>query len=155
MSFPQLKTGLIVDINNLYYAIQRKFGKGRKLMMLDYTKFLEELGMQLIHKVAYSRQPADSAVGFTTMLLNEGWEVHFGSTSFAIAMALRATEIAPSVGCFVLGTNFDEAGRILKWMKERGKITRCVACDIPEFFSKFSECTEITEALLSGAVKPT
>lgn len=153
MSSPLLKTGLLIDINNLYYAIQHKFGKGRKLMVAEYVRFLENRGMTIVHKIAYNRQPAEQAVGFATMLRNEGWEVHFGSTSWAIAMALRAADIAPNVDAFVLGTNFEEAGRILGWMRNRGKITRCFACNIPDFFRELAECTEIPEAILGGTAQ--
>lgn len=153
MSFPLLKTGLLVDINNLYYSLQRKFGKGRRLKMVEYTKHLESLGLTIVHKIAYGQQVSENTVSFVTMLRNEGWEVHFGNTSWAIAMALRAADIAPNLDCFVLGTNFDQAGRILEWMKGKGKLTKCFACDIPQFFRQIAECVEIQESLLSEPVK--
>lgn len=148
MSSPLLRTGLVVDLNNLFYGVQNKYGPKRRLAFTAYAQHLEGLGHTLVHKVAYTRQNREDIIGFATMLRNEGWEVHFGNTSWAIAMALRAAEMMDNIDAFVLGTNFEEAGRILKFARDRGKLTRCFAAGVPGFFKQIAECTEIPENLL-------
>lgn len=145
------KTGLIVDLNNLYFGVQAKYGSGRRVQMVEYIEFLKAAGHEIIHKVAYTRQKPKDMIGFATMLRNEGWELHCGNTSWAIAMALRAADMMPQVDSFVLGTNFDEAGRILQWMKDKGKGTKCFAANIPRFFKQVAECVEIPECILEPA----
>lgn len=142
-----LKTGLIIDIGNLYYSIRSKFGD-KRLMVLDYCKHLEDQGHLLNYKIAYSHQKSNEALSFINLLRNNQFECHFGNTSWAIAMALRAADILPNIDCLVLGTNDPEYGRILGYAKDKGKIAKCLACDIPPFFRQFSQCTEITNDLL-------
>lgn len=146
------KTGLIVDLNNLYFGVQNKFGAARRVQMVEYVNHLKANGHEMIHKVAYTRQKPKDMIGFATMLRNEGWELHCGNTSWAIAMALRAADMMPQVEAFVLGTNFDEAGRILQWAKTQGKHTKCFAANIPKFFKQVAECVEIPESILEPAV---
>ena len=155
VNFPLLKTGLILDVNNLYFAVQSKFGK-RKLQITEYVRFLEKLGHTLVYKIAYSRQEADAVPGFVALLKNNGFETNFGNKHWGTAMALRAADIVPNVDCFVLGTNFPDASRILQWAKEKGKITKCFALSIPPFFKQFAECLEIPPEILSSeATTPT
>ena len=154
MSFPLRKTGLIVDINNLYFAIQAKFGK-RKLQIVDYVKWLEDRGHVLTYKIAYSRQRADEAPGFVSLLKANGFETHFSNTQWSVAMALRTADIVANIDCLVLGTNYQEAGRILAWAKERGKLTKCFAANIAPFFKQLCDCVEIPEEILSEVVDPT
>lgn len=150
MSSPLLRTGLIVDLNNLFFSVQSKFGQKRRLSYEKYVQHLKELGHTLVTKVAYTRQNREDIVNFATMLRNEGWEVHFGNTTWAIAMALRAAEMMPNIDSFVLGTNFEEAGRILKYARDQGKLTRSFACNIPGFFKQLGDCTEISEEILEA-----
>jgi len=148
-----LKTALILDVNNLYFGVQGKFGK-RRLQMLEYARSLEKIGHILIHKIAYSRQKPEDAQSFLSILKNNGFECHFGNTQWNVAMALRAADVVPNVDCLVLGSAYHETGRILSWAKEKGKITKCYAVDIPAFFRQFAECIEIGEDVLSEAAAP-
>ncbi len=145
------KTGLICDLNNLYFGVQGKYGPSRRVQMVEYVNYLKAAGHEIIHKVAYTRQKPKDMIGFATMLRNEGWELHCGNTSWAIAMALRAADMMPQIEAFVIGTNFDEAGRILQWAKSQGKHTKCFAANIPKFFKQVAECVEIPECILEPA----
>jgi uncharacterized LabA/DUF88 family protein len=144
------RTALLVDLNNLYHAVQDKFGQ-RKLMILDYARALQDAGHTLTYKIAYSRQEPKRVRSFLTMLEANGFECHFGDTKWEVAMALRAADVVPNVDCVVLGSNDYEMGRILKWSKEKGRLAKCFAVNIPTFFNQFAECVEIEEGVLSAA----
>lgn len=144
-----LKSGLIVDFNNLYFTIQDKFG-ARQLRLEEYIKHLEGLGHILIHKVAYSPQKPERAIGFIDLLKATGFEVYFGRPHFGVHMALKAADIALNVDCLVVGSNTPDAEMILSWAKTRGKITKCFACNIPSYFKQFAQCIEIAEAQLNA-----
>lgn len=149
-----LKTGLILDINNLYFAIQGKYGQ-RRLQITEYIKYLEDRNHLLTFKVAYSRQRMDNVPGFISLLKGCGFELHFGNQHWTTAIALRAADIVPNVDCLILGTNNPDSGRILTWAKEKGKLTKCFASNIPPFFKQFAECIEIPPEILSEAIKST
>lgn len=147
-----LKTGLLVDLNSLYFNVRSRYGK--KLRILDYTEYLESLGHTLIYKVAYSiiESKKQESPGFLALLKGNGFETHFGRTSWSIAMALRAADIVPNVDCLILGSSNPALGRILSWAKERGKLTKCVSANIPTFFNQFCECREVPREILTDAV---
>ncbi len=145
-----MKTALIVDVSNLYYETMSKY-PDRTLRIVDYTKYIEGLGHSLVYKAAYSKQPPDRVQSFSHMLNCNGYETHFGQKPWHVAMALRATEMLPHVDCFILGSNADEMGRVLKFAKNLAKITRCIAVNIPPHFAEFAECIEVPEVLLSEA----
>lgn len=147
------RTALVVDLNHLYYAIQEKFGDGRKLLISEYTKRLEDAGHTLVHKIAYSRQKENRASQFTSLLKAKGFELHFGSPQLLVSMALRTADIINNVDCFVLGSNHQEAGRILEWVRDKGKVTKCFACRIPSNFAQYAELMEIDEGLLNATCK--
>ena len=149
-----LKTGLILDINNLYFATKAKY-RGRKLLISNYVKKLEEQNHTLVYKIAYSKQRPENCQSFITMLTNIGFECYFDDINWSIAMALRTTEIVTNVDCFVLGSNNFEHGRLLAYAKDKGKITKCFALNVPPLFKRYAECLEIGEDLLSETVEAT
>jgi hypothetical protein len=156
VQYPLLKTGLILDINNLYFAIQNRYGK-RRLQIGEYLKYLESQGHTLTFKIAYSRQKLEDAPAFVEILRSLGFEIHFGSQHWGTAMVLRAVDITPYVDCVVLGTNFQDAFRVFKWVRDHGKLTKCFATNIPAMFKEIAECVEIPSEILSDpppATKP-
>lgn len=142
-----LRTGLIVDANNLYFSIQSAF-PGRRVRFEEYLKVLEKLGHTLTFKIIYSRQKVDVAQNFIAALRSQGFEIHLGKTRWDIPMALRAADIVPNVDCLILGSNNEDSGNILAWAKERGKIVKCFAHNIPLHFKQMGDCIEISEDLL-------
>lgn len=149
-----VKTGLIVDLNNLYFSIRSKYGK--RLKILDYTDYLENLGHTLTYKVAYNTIESENqeSHGFLSLLKANRFEVHFGKTNWSIAMALRTADIVPNVDCFILGSSNPSLGRLLSWARNQGKITKCVAANIPTFFNQFCETIEVPREILSEAPTP-
>lgn len=145
-----MKTALIVDVSNLYFTIN-KLHVGKRLMLLDYAKFLEAAGHTLTFKIVYSRQSADAAQSFTHMLNCNGFETHFGTGPWPVAMALRASEIISQVDCLVIGSNNQELHPILQFARKAGKVTKCFACEIQPATRKFAEVIEIPENLLKDA----
>lgn len=142
-----MKTALIVDVSNLYFAINR-LHPNKRLMLLDYVKHLEEAGHDLAFKIVYSRQSPNSAQSFTHMLHCHGFETHFGTGPWAVEMALRASEILPSVEWLVLGSNSKELHPIFRFARKEGKRTKCFAVDIPQDARRVAEAVEIPTSIL-------
>jgi hypothetical protein len=99
--------------------------------------------------VAYGKQKMDDVKSFANLLKANRFELHFGNTPWNIAMALKAAEILPNVDAIVLGTAYNEAGRILNYAADKGKIATCFAANVPGFFRQFCRIEEITEDLLA------
>jgi hypothetical protein len=148
-----MKTGLIVDVSNLYFAINLAHA-GRKLMMLDYAKHLEDLGHDLAFKVAYSRQSANSAQSFTHMLNCHGFETHFGTGPWLVPMTLRAAEIIPEVNCLIIGSNDEQFCPVFAYARKAGRKTKCFAVTIPAGMKKHAECIEVPESLMANNATP-
>lgn len=144
-----LKTGLIVDLNNLHQGVQERYGQ-RRLMILEYVRLLESAGHMLTFKIAYSRQAARQVGAFHTLLQTNGFETHFLQTHWNVSMALRVAEMIPSIDCLVLGTANTEMGRVLEWARKQGKLTKCFALNIPKHFKQFAECVEVPEEALNA-----
>ena len=145
-----MKTAFLVDVHNLYMAINRKFpGK-----VLNYIKVLEELkaaNYDIFHKVAYGRQPEEQVKPFASMLRKNGFEVHFGNTPHNMEMAIKAVDVIhnSNIQCVVIGTNYFEAGRILRYARDKGINTMSFGVGLPEFFQTLGQTWEVTEDLLS------
>lgn len=143
-----MKTALIVDVSNLYFAISR-LHPGKRLMLLDYVKHLEQLGHVLTFKIVYSRQSANSAQSFTHMLHCNGFETHFGTGPWPVDMALRAAEVLPSVDSLVIGSNSKDLHPIFKFARKEGKLTKCFAVEIPVDTRRYAETLEVPPSILA------
>ncbi len=143
-----MKTALIVDISNLFYAINAAH-EGRRLQLLEYAKHLESLGHDLAFKIAYSRQSPNSAQSFTHMLNCNGFETHFGTGPWIVPMAIRATEVIHDVDCLILGSNDEQLCPLLAHARKTGKKTKCFAVTIPAGIKKHAECIEVPESLMA------
>lgn len=53
------------------------------------------------------------------------------------------------IDCLVLGSNVHELDPVLRWIKDKGIQTKCIAVQIPKIFEAHTECLEIEESLLS------
>jgi hypothetical protein len=146
VNFPLLKTGLIVDFDNLYVALQSKYEK--LLLVEKYVKYLEDTGHTLIYKIGYSPQKPDLAMGFIQLLRAIGFDIYFGKELFGVDMALKAADIVPNIDCLILGSNAAGAATILSWAKNKGKITKCFASLIPSNFKEVGTCIEIPESMV-------
>lgn len=149
-----LKTGLIVDLNNLHQGVQERWGN-RRLMILEYVRLLESAGHMLTFKIAFSRQTVRQVGAFHSLLQTNGFETHFAQTHWNVSMALRAAEIVPSIDALVLGTANNEMGRVLEWARKQGKLTKCFAINIPKHFRQFAECMEVPEEALNAVANVT
>lgn len=146
-----MKTALLIDAHNLYTGITKKYpGK-----VLNYIGLLDSLkdnfGLNVFRKVIYGRQPEDKVKPFASMLRKNGFEVHFGNTPHNIEMALTASEIIYSANleCLILGTSYFEAGRILKFAKDRGVQAMSVGVGLPDFFQTLGSVWEVDETILT------
>lgn len=149
-----LRTGLLVDLNNLHQGVLECYGN-RRLMILEYVRLLESAGHILTYKIAYSRQTPRQVGPFMTLLKTNGFETHFAATLWNVSMALRVAEMVPSIDCLVLGTANSEMGKVLEWARKQGKLTKCFALNIPKHFKQFAECMEVPEGALNAVASPT
>lgn len=149
-----MKTALIIDVSNLYFAIS-KTHQGKRLMLIDYAKYLEAAGHNLIYKIVYSRQDENKAQSFTHMLNCNGFETHFGSGPWTVPMVLRSCEVFNNVDCFVLGSNNKEFIPLLQHARKIGKIVKCFAMDVDAITRRYAEVIEIPETLLKGSANET
>lgn len=142
-----MKTALIVDVSNLYFAINLAH-EGKRLMLLDYTKSLEEQGHNLAFKIAYSRQSAVGAQNFTHMLNCHGFETHFGKGPWLVPIVLRTTELLRDIDCLVIGSNDEQLYSLFDYARKAGKKTKCFAVTIPTDMKKHAECFEVPESMM-------
>jgi len=143
-----MKTSLIIDVHNLYLAINKKY-PGRVLNYTALVNLLTDQSYDLFHKVAYGRQPEEKVRSFSTMLKKNGFEVFFGNTPHNIEMALKVADLihTSKIECLILGTNYFEAGRILRYARDHGVQTLSMGVDLPDFFKGFSSLWELEESL--------
>lgn len=142
-----MKTALIVDVSNLYFAVDHVF-PGRRLQLLEYVKLLEKQNHNLFFKICYSRQSPNVAQSFTHMLHCHGFETHFGSGPWAVEIALRVSEVLPHVDSLIIGSNSRELHPIFKFARKIGKVTKCFACNVSADTEKYAEVMEVPESIL-------
>lgn len=144
-----MKTALLIDVHNLYLAINKKH-PGKVLNYTALVKFLDNEQYDLFHKVAYGRQPEEKVRSFSTMLKKNGFEVCFGNTPHNIEMALKAADLihTSKVDTLILGTNYFEAGRILRYARDHGINAISLGVDLPDFFKSFSTLVDLADGFL-------
>lgn len=144
-----MKTALLIDVHNLYLAINKKH-PGKVLNYTALVKFLDDEQYDLFYKVAYGRQPEEKVRSFSTMLKKNGFEVNFGNTPHNIEMALKAADLihTSKVDTLILGTNYFEAGRILRYARDHGINAISLGVDLPDFFKSFSTLVDIADGFL-------
>ena len=144
-----IRTGLLLDLNSLYFGIEGKFGK-KRLLIAEYLKRIESWGLTLTYKLAYSKQRMERSPGFATVLQKYGFRIFDGNFHWHISMALHLAEMIPNIDCFILGSSILDLGELLDWSKNKGIITKCFSVGIPEHFHQFGECIEIDKTLLKA-----
>lgn len=144
-----IRTCLIVDVHNLYTSADRKY-PGSVLNYAELIKGFESTGNEILHRIAYGRQPEEKVRAFATMLRRQGFELSFGNTPHNIEMALKVAEMVErrAFDHLILGTNYFEAGRMLKYVRERGIKATAVGFELPQIFSQYAECLEIDDTML-------
>lgn len=144
------RTLLVVDCHNL-------FVEGGKLYpgkIVNYTNLLrgytEGLGLELMQKVAYGRQPEDAVISFATLLKKLGFSLHFGGNSHNVQMALRVAQAVcgRTIDNLVVGTNYYEAGSLLQFARDQGIRTYAFGFNLPPVFSNLAETYELDPAVM-------
>lgn len=143
-----MRTCLIVDVHNLYLGAERRFPGS----VVNYNEMLHGLSEtnDILNRIAYGKQPEEKVRAFATMLRRNGFELSFGNTPHNIEMALKVAEMIErrSFDHLILGTNYFEAGRILKFARERGIKTTAIGFELPEIFGHYADLIEIDETLV-------
>lgn len=142
------KAALVVDVRNMYTMVSRTY-PNHVLMYADLVKRLEDqYNLRFVQKVAFIMNDPRKAKGFINLLKTLGFETHAAEVLWNVEMALRCAELIPTVDCLVLGTNYNEHGRILRYAKEKGKFTYCVGTNFPKDFRNVAELFTIDESLI-------
>jgi uncharacterized LabA/DUF88 family protein len=158
-----MRTVLIADVHNLYMACNQKYPGN----LLNYSGLLEEFtkqGYVFLQKIAFGKVNEDRVQPFATMMKRIGFELVFGNSPHNIEMALRVAEIVNNraADCIVLGTNYYEAARILKYARQKGVHTIAFGFELPSVFESYADLMQLNETHLRPAatkaqadVKPT
>ena len=151
MSFQ--KAALVIDVRNMYTMVGRRF-PGQVLSYSAAVKALQEkLNVRFVHKVAFIMQSAGKTKHFINFLKTEGFEVHAADVTWNVEIALRCTEIIPTVDTLVLGSNYNEHSRILRFAREKGIFTYAFGTAFPPSFKSVSELIELDESLTKAGPK--
>lgn len=143
-----MKSILLLDINNLFHGVRSKYGETKRIQILDYVKKLEEVGHVFTAKVAFNRQPDRVCGKYMHMLACHGFETHVFCRHVMLPMALRLADLYQNADCVVIGSNLADVMILFRWLKDKGKLTKCCAVDIPLTFKQVCEVTEIEEDIL-------
>lgn len=149
-----MRSAIVIDVHNLYVGAIKKF-PGQVLNYGELLKYFEETGNDLFHKIAYGKQPVEKVRQFATMLQRNGFELHFGNTPHNIEMSLRVSQLIQdkAMDHLILGTNYFEAGRILKYARSKGIYTTVVGFDLPAVFSQYAYMLEVESEMLQERPK--
>lgn len=140
-----VKAILLVDVQNIFNGITRLHPN----KVLNYVELIrrysEGCGLDIYARIAYGQQPEEHVPNFATMLRRNGFELNFSKTPHNIEMALKASDLInrAKVDAIILGTSYPEAGRILKYAKERGITTYAFGCGMLRFFQDLAAVWEL------------
>lgn len=150
----KMRSALIIDVHNLYQGSLKKF-PGKVINYGELVTFFEGQGNDLFHKIAYGKQPVEKCRQFATMLQRNGFELYLGSTPHNIDMTLRVTQLVEdrALDHLILGTNYFEAGKILKFARSKGIYTTVFGFDLPSVFKDHAYMLELTPEFLQDRPK--
>ncbi len=144
-----MSTILLLDVENLYRSIDRKFA-GRRL---DYEKYLlfltQKFGGPINVRVAYGSQKPRDAKGFISLLKVLGFSTKFmDDTDWNVSIALAAIELSNLGDLIILGSNHKNLGPLVSTLQTKGVQTFVCGCTIHATLRGLSEFHEIDEGLL-------
>lgn len=146
-----LKAILLVDINNLFFETQGKFGEKARIKHSEYVKKLEA-EYNLIAKVAFNRQAEARCGKFMYMLRCRGFETHTSCKQVMLPMALRLADLINQADAVVIGSNFEDCVYLMRWAKEKGKKVICYAAKVPKAFETDCTIMEVEKDVLDEAL---
>lgn len=157
-----LRVGVFADVSNLYFCCRDKFK--RKLNYEYLLKFCSRK-QNLIRGIAYGIETTDST-SFKKALSQSGWEVKFRTPkAFSdgskkadqdVNIAMDIVRIIDMVDVLVLCSADGDFAPVLKWCKEKGRLTIVYGCGIShELKEVVDEWHEIDESFLEKPNAPT
>jgi hypothetical protein len=149
-----LKAILLVDINNLFFGVQEKFGEKARIKHSEYVKKLEDK-YELIAKVAFNRQAEIRCGKFMYMLQCRGFETHTSCKQVMLPMALRLADLINQADVIVIGSNYEDCTYLMRWAKEKGKKVVCYAAKVPKAFETYCTIMEVEKDVLDDATDAT
>jgi uncharacterized LabA/DUF88 family protein len=150
-----LRIGIFTDVSNLYFCCRDKFKR-----KLNYENLLKHCSRKqnLIRGIAYGIETTDSTP-FKRALSQSGWEVKFRTPkAFSdgskkadqdVNIAMDIVRIIDMVDVIVLCSADGDFAPVLKWCKEKGRLTIVYGCGIShELKEVVDEWHEIDESFL-------
>ncbi len=144
-----MKTGLILDLSNLYTNILKAFGRGSRLRVVSLVEQLEAQGHILVGKAAYSGQYPDDAHKFVGLLQSQGFETWFDATDWSMAMALKSATFCDIADCIIICSSDNRMWRAMDYAKNRGKIVKCISVNTPNWFKQFATVLPLDNAVIT------
>ena len=166
------RIGMFVDVSNLYYCVNKKFGK-RKLDYRKYMQFVEDLG-QIQKAIAYGAQMSNQARGFILCLKEIGFETKYKTpktyhgegtdikrkADWDVGIAMDMVNMIDRFDMIVLGSGDGDMLPVVEWATRQGVDVVILACTISrDLKDHATTCIEIPESLLEtpkpkGAKRP-
>jgi uncharacterized protein (TIGR00288 family) len=147
--------GIFVDVSNLYYCINHRFG--RKLDYTKYRDFVKDLG-DVKKCIAYGSQMRNEAHKFIKSLSCNGFEPRFKTpkemqgkrkSDWDVGIAIDMINSIPELDIMILGSADSDMAPAVKHIIDHGKKVIVFACGVSrELYSTATEVIEITESLL-------
>ena len=126
------RTGVFVNVSELYYNINRKWG--RKLNYLKYLRKIESEGYRVHRAIAYGIQQENEAIGFISCLKHFGFEPKYKNNDFdwSVGMAVDVVRMLSKLDAVVLGTSNRSILPLIEWVKNHGSQCIIFACEITQ-----------------------
>lgn len=151
-----VKVGFFVDVSNLYYCANHRFGR-----KLDYGKLLDlvtKMTGNTPTAVAYGYQVDHESSGFIARLRRAGYVTKYkkprsvsGTVTKADWDVGIAMDVARTVGDYnliILGTADGDMAPVVEYIQEKGVDCVVIGCNISKALRNITTCIEITEDCL-------
>lgn len=160
-----MKIAVYVDLSNLYYSINRKWGN-RKLSYNEYTTFIKGIG-DVIKLKAYGAQAKSQATGFIKRVGRLGYEVKYkepkvfvkenggiikkADWDVGIAVDVIKDMENEKIDLVILGSADGDMEPLVNYLIDKDIKVVVIACNIANELKKSAtKCIEIIESMLEG-----
>ena len=143
-----MKTGLYVDISDLYFKLQKKFNVGK----INYVKLKESVGDSLAIAIAYGCQSENEASPFIHYLRSLGFitkykkpytlnigdrKIQRCSWGVGVATDVMAGVASGDVDNIVICSSNPDLIPLYKKLVNQGIIVTVIGCNVPKSVNKY------------------
>ena len=153
------KIGIFVDVSNIYYCINKKFGTSNKL---DYKKFYDYVKSfgEIQQATAYGLQSRHQAIPFIACLKDTGFNTKYMEpdakkrNSWNVGIAIDIVQSIDKLDMIILSSSDNNLQPAVSWALNKGVDVIVLATGISrELKDSASRFIEIPESMLEERVK--